>query len=93
MPVIDERSRPVLARGTRLAMDKATGQPVLLFPEGVVHLSPTAHAILSRCDAESSVQAIVAALSQEYEASETELKADVLQCLEELCARKLLILV
>ncbi len=89
--MIDAFSRPALARGIRLASDKVTGQPVLLFPEGVVHLSPTAHAILTRCNAETSVEMIVASLCEEYEANEADLMKDVLDCLKQLQQRKLVV--
>ncbi|HVV70791.1 MAG TPA: pyrroloquinoline quinone biosynthesis peptide chaperone PqqD [Verrucomicrobiae bacterium] len=88
---IDEQARPALARGARLSSDRATGEPVLLFPEGVVHLSSTAQEILSRCDGQKSVGAIIAALCEEYEASEPELRVDVLECLTELGRRKLVV--
>lgn len=88
---IDDRMRPTLARGARLAIDKATAQPVLLFPEGVVHLSPTAHAILALCDSKNSVRAILLSLCKEYDATEADLQSDVLECLEDLRRRKLLV--
>ena len=92
MPEIDSETRPTLARGTRLATDKATGQPVLLFPEGVVHLSSTAEAILKRCDGKRTTGAIVTSLAEEYEAEEQDLRADVVDCLGQLIRRKLVIL-
>jgi pyrroloquinoline quinone biosynthesis protein D len=65
---------------------------VLLFPEGVVHLSPTAEAILKRCDGQSTTGAIVTSLAKEYEAEEQDLRADVIECLSELHQRKLIVL-
>jgi len=89
---IDHQTRPTLARGTRLITDKATGQPVLLFPEGVLHLSPTAHAILTRCDGTATTDAIITALADDYDADKDTLRGDVLECLTELHRRKLIVL-
>ncbi len=86
---MDNASRPALARGTRLTTDKATGQPVLLFPEGVVHLSATAEAILNRCTGQVTVETLVKGLAEEFEADEAALRQDVLECLAQLHQRKL----
>lgn len=42
MSTIDEQSHPALAAGVRMQMDATTGEPILLFPEGVLHLNATA---------------------------------------------------
>ena len=87
----DLQSRPALARGVRLQMDASSGEPVLLFPEGVLHLNPTAHDIVSRCDGVRTTEAIVALLANEYEVDGETLRGDVLDCLGELRQRKLLV--
>ena len=92
MDGITDESRPVLARGTRLSTDKQTGEPILLFPEGVVQLSSTAYAILERCDGQATVGAIVTALAGEFDADPAVLKDDVLECLTHLQARKLVVI-
>jgi len=92
MEAITDQSRPALARGTRLSTDKETGEPILLFPEGVVHLSPTAHAILQQCDGQATVGSIVAALTAEFEADSALLRSDVVECLTHLQERKLVTL-
>ena len=51
---MDQQSRPALARGVRLRNDPITGEPVLLFPEGVLPLDDTTHDIVSRCSGEST---------------------------------------
>ncbi len=73
-------------------IDKATRQPVLLFPEGAVHLSETAYAILKQCDGHASLGAILTALSREFEADEATLRQDVIECLTEFRQRKLIVL-
>ena len=55
MTPIQSDSRPVLAPGVRLQLDKATGEPVLLYPEGVLELNGTAHAILNLCSGAMTV--------------------------------------
>ena len=90
--MIEDQTQPLLARGTRLIADKATGQPVLLFPEGAVHLSETAHAILSRCDGKSSFKSIITSLADEFNADEAGVRKDVEECLAELHRRKLIVL-
>lgn len=88
---IDLQSRPTLARGVRLQIDVSSGEPVLLFPEGVLHLNPTAHDIVSRCDGQRTTEAIVASLADEYEADGGMLRGDVLDCLRDLHQRNLLV--
>ncbi|MDB6066217.1 MAG: pyrroloquinoline quinone biosynthesis protein PqqD [Pedosphaera sp.] len=90
MSSIDEKSCPALVLGVRMQTDVTTGEPVLLFPEGVLHLNSTAHEVVSKCDGKSSVAAIVAALAAEYEVESNALSGDVLECLAELQKRKLI---
>ena len=78
---IDLQARPALSRRARLQTDPATGEPVLLYPEGVLQLNDTAHAVLARCDGRATVEEIIASLANEYEADPDTLRADVLACL------------
>ena len=89
MSAINEQSRPSLAPGVRLQTDKVSGEPVLVFPEGVLFINSTAHDILARCDGHSSVAEIIAALAEEYEAPADELREAVLACLTDLRQRQL----
>lgn len=89
---IDEQARPVLARGVRLQKDTRTGEPVLLFPEGVLYLSTTAHEIVTRCDGQATVAGIISLLAEEYEVERETLRGDVLECLADLHQRKVLLL-
>jgi len=88
---VDGQFRPALARGVRLQTDASTGEAVLLFPEGVMHLNPTANAIVSRCDGQQTAEVILASLADEYEVPRDVLQVDVLDCLEELHRRQLLV--
>jgi coenzyme PQQ biosynthesis protein PqqD len=86
-----EQSRPKLARGVRLQIDPASGEPVLLFPEGVLFLSQTANDILARCTGKETVSDVIASLAQDYEADPGILRQDVLDCLSDLFQRKLVV--
>ena len=86
---IDLQSRPALAARVRLQLDPVDGQPVLLYPEGLLRLNGTAHEVLTRCDGKATVEGIIAALGEEYEVSAETLRADVLECLAQLQQRQL----
>ena len=64
----------------------------MLFPEGALYLSSTAHEIVSRCDGRTSAAAIIAALAAEYEAEPETLRHDVWECLKDLETRKVVVL-
>lgn len=89
---LDEQSRPRLARGVRLHTDAKTGDPILLFPEGVLYLSETAQEILSRCDGTKTMADILLALAADYEVDPDTLRQDVLDCLSDLYQRKLVVI-
>ncbi|MEU3272687.1 pyrroloquinoline quinone biosynthesis peptide chaperone PqqD [Saccharomonospora sp. NPDC006951] len=57
---------PRLRRGVRLSFDKVREREVVLLPEGVLVLNPTAAAVLALCDGGTPVSGIVAALSERY---------------------------
>jgi coenzyme PQQ biosynthesis protein PqqD len=89
---VDLNCRPALAPGVRLQADPVSGEPVLLYPEGVLVLNETAHAIAGHCDGNANVREIVTALSTEYEIDEVTLSADALECLGDLAGRNLIVL-
>lgn len=57
---------PRLRRGVRLSHDATRGADLVLQPEGVLVLNPTAAAVLALCDGRRSVEAIVAELETRY---------------------------
>jgi pyrroloquinoline quinone biosynthesis protein D len=89
---IDSNARPARGPGVRLQLDKSTGEPVLLYPEGVLELNDTAHAILNLCNGSMTVNEIVTSLAQEYEVPVEVLRADALECMGDLLQRRLLVL-
>ena len=92
MAELNFQSRPTFAKSVRLQIRPATGEPLLLSPEGITELNQTAHEIVVRCDGKKTVQALIESLAAEYEVSGEELRADVAACLERLQKRNLIIL-
>jgi coenzyme PQQ biosynthesis protein PqqD len=86
---LDAQSRPALARGVRLRNDPITGEPVLLFPEGVLPLDAATHDILIRCSGQATVASIILSLAEEYETDPGTVRADVCECLAQLRQRML----
>jgi coenzyme PQQ biosynthesis protein PqqD len=86
---MDAQSRPALARGVRLRNDPITGEPVLLFPEGVLPLDAAMHDILIRCSGQATVASIILSLVEEYETDPKTVGADVCECLAQLRQRML----
>jgi pyrroloquinoline quinone biosynthesis protein D len=63
-------TRPRLVTGARLQYDDVREEHVLLIPEGVVRLNPTAAEVLDLCDGERSLDDIVGTLSARYEGAD-----------------------
>ena len=91
MSTLPDESRPSLAPGVRLQQDAVSGKPVLLFPEGILFLNPTAHDIVTRCDGTVTLGMILTALAEVYEVAPDDLRHDVQTYLGDLQQRKLLV--
>ncbi len=63
-------TRPRLVTGARLQYDEVREEHLLLVPEGVVKLNPTAAEVLELCDGQRSLNDIVGALSARYEGAD-----------------------
>src|SRR5882672_9576989 len=83
-------ARPKIATRARLQTDKVTGKPILLYPEGVLVLNPTGHAIVSLCTGQATLNENVANLAARYQSPEQKLLPEVREYLERLRARNLL---
>ena len=71
VPISDMNSlplKPKLSRKFRLQFEPAQDRWVLLYPEGMVQLNPSAAEILKRCDGTRTVQGIVAELEAAFNA-------------------------
>jgi pyrroloquinoline quinone biosynthesis protein D len=82
-------TRPRLAAGARLQYDEVRGEHVLLVPEGLVRLNPTAAEVLELCDGERALDEIVSALSARYDGFD--LRDDVRELVDAMMQRGLVI--
>jgi pyrroloquinoline quinone biosynthesis protein D len=63
-------TRPRLVTGARLQYDDVRAEHVLLIPEGVVRLNPTAAEVLALCDGRRSTEDIATELSARYQGAD-----------------------
>lgn len=91
MKASDGQRRVNLAPGVRWQTDQATGEAVLLYPEGILMLNETAREVVARCDGKTTVAEMAVALAAEYESSVGELENDISECLSDLQRRKLVV--
>ena len=82
-------TRPRLVTGARLRYDEVREEHLLLIPEGVVRLNPTAAEVLELCDGERSLDDIVGALSARYGGAD--LGADVHELVGAMAQRGLVV--
>ena len=83
-------TRPRLVTGARLRYDEVREEHLLLIPEGVVRLNPTAAEVLELCDGERSLDEIVGALSARYEGA-VDVRGDVLELVDAMAQRGLVV--
>lgn len=79
MTDIDPNVRYQLSATHRLQWEEAQQSDVLLYPEGMVTLNPSASEILKHCDGSRSVDQLVTDLEQKFAASD--LRDDVMEFL------------
>jgi pyrroloquinoline quinone biosynthesis protein D len=82
-------TRPRLVTGARLRYDEVREEHLLLIPEGVALLNPTAAEVLQLCDGERSLDDIVGALSTRYEGADV--RDDVLELVDAMAQRGLVV--
>ena len=82
-------TRPRLATGARLQYDDVREEHVLLIPEGVVRLNPTAAEVLDLCDGERSLEEIVDALSARYEGAD--IRDDIVELVDAMAQKGLVV--
>jgi pyrroloquinoline quinone biosynthesis protein D len=80
---------PVLPPGVRLHWDAVRQSHVLLAPERALMLDEIGHAILSRVDGVTGIEALVAGLAADFEAAVAEVGPDVTEFLEGLARERL----
>ena len=82
-------TRPRLVTGARLRYDEVREEHVLLIPEGVVRLNPTAAEVLDLCDGARSLDDIVGAVSAHYEGADV--RDDVLELVDGMAQKGLVV--
>ena len=82
-------THPCLVTGARLRYDNVREEHVLLIPEGVVRLNPTAAEVLELCDGERSLEDIVGALSERYQGADV--REDVVELVDAMAQRGLVV--
>ena len=82
-------TRPRLATGARLRYDEVREEHMLLIPEGVVRLNPTAAEVLELCDGRRSLEDIAGVLSARYDGADVH--DDVRQLVDALAERGLVL--
>jgi len=87
MNPISDTGKPRLAEKARLKWDNVREKNLLLFPEGVLLLNPTAHSVLALCDGHRDINEIVKTLENQFHA--TGLLQDVKEILQRLADKGL----
>jgi pyrroloquinoline quinone biosynthesis protein D len=82
-------TRPRLVTGARLRYDEVREEHLLLIPEGVVRLNPSAAEVLELCDGERLLDEIVGTLSARYEGAD--LRDDVLELVDAMAQKGLVV--
>ena len=82
-------TRPRLVTGARLQYDDVRSEHVLLIPEGVVRLNPSAAEVLELCDGERSLDDIASALSARYDGADV--RDDVRELVDALAGKGLVV--
>jgi pyrroloquinoline quinone biosynthesis protein D len=90
MTSIPDATVPRLATKARLKWDEVRQEHLLLFPEGVLVLNPTAHEIIGLCDGHNTVRSIRETLSTRYKTDAV--SADLQDLLHRLAQKRLMIL-
>jgi pyrroloquinoline quinone biosynthesis protein D len=78
--LITDNSIPKLTPTYRFQWEQAQDCYVILYPEGMVKLSPSASEIIKRCDGKVTVADIIADLSRQF--PEADLDGDIRKFLE-----------
>ena len=80
---------PQLATKARRRLDPMTGDPLLLFPEGVMRLNSTGDAVVALCDGSRTVAEIAVQLAADSGTAAEFIEADVVRFLKQLLHRRL----
>jgi pyrroloquinoline quinone biosynthesis protein D len=87
--VLSVEARPKLNKMFRLQWEEVQQGWVLLYPEGMVQLNPSAAEIIRRCDGKTTVNALVADLEAAF--SQSGLRSQIVQLLAQAYVRRWLV--
>ena len=88
---LPDMAKPCLAAKVRLKWDEVRQKPLLLYPEGVLVLNPTAHEVVVLCDGQRTVAGIVQTLGGKF--GSDMIDQDVKELLARLIGKGLMIIV
>src|SRR2546430_16087005 len=87
---IEDSIRPRVAVKARLQKDKVSGEPILLYPEGLLQLKSTGAEILRLCDGHHTFSEILVELAKRHNTTPDALREDVNEYLNNLYQHALL---
>ncbi|KPF67626.1 hypothetical protein IP69_13100 [Bosea sp. AAP35] len=87
--MITADSRPKLARGVRLQIDRVRGGFNLLAPEHVLRVNASSAAILELCDGQRSLADIVDVLASRYAVDRGRIEREASALIDDLVTRRL----
>ena len=90
MSTFPEAAKPRLAAKARLKWDEIRQKPLLLFPEGVLVLNPTAHEVVALCDGRRTIGEILQTLRAKFNSDAVD--EDVTDLLARLAGKGLLMI-
>jgi len=90
MSTFPEAAKPRLAAKARLKWDEIRQKPLLLFPEGVLVLNPTAHEVVALCDGRRTIGEILQSLKEKF--NNDAVDGDVRDLLARLAGKGLLVI-
>ena len=86
---VPDSAKPRLAAKARLKWDELRQKNLLLYPEGLLVLNPTAHAVVALCNGKRTVSEIIQKLTEKYESDAV--AGDVRELLSQLTDKGLIV--
>jgi len=90
MSTFPDAAKPRLAAKARLKWDEIRQKPLLLFPEEVLVLNPTAYEVLALCDGRRTIGEILQSLKKKF--NNDAVDGDVRDLLARLAGKGLLVI-
>ena len=86
IPIPDD-ARPRLAPHYMFRWEASQDAHILLYPEGLIKLNPSAGEVLKRCDGQASVAGIIAELQAAFEGNAAEIAEGARAFLDVACGK------